>query len=133
MKTIIHVSAAILKDHKILLIRRKPDKKYFPNYWTCPGGKVEGSESLAETVKREVEEETGLQFQPTKPFQFYDLFHDDIHSVGHAFLGTYSGTIKTESDESVGFGWFSYAEAKELPLAHYVGLLIEDLHHEGMF
>ena len=133
MKTIIHVSAVILQDRKILLIRRKPTKKYFPNCWTCPGGKLEGTESLAETVKREVKEETGLSFQPTQTFRFYDFFHDDIQNIGHAFLGTHAGTINERSDESEGFEWFSYAEAKELSLAHYIGLLIEDLHREEIF
>ncbi len=50
-------SAVILKDGKILLLRRvKPDREYF----VFPGGGVEDGESIEEALVREVKEELTL-------------------------------------------------------------------------
>jgi 8-oxo-dGTP diphosphatase len=56
------VSAAILRDGKVLVVRRarKPALKLY----TLPGGVVEAGETLAEAVKREVREETALAVEP---------------------------------------------------------------------
>src|SRR5882724_1341689 len=52
------VSASIFRAREILLVRRarQPAK----GLYTLPGGRVEFGESLAEALKREVLEETGL-------------------------------------------------------------------------
>lgn len=54
----ISVDALIIKDNKILLIRRgaEPDK----GKWATPGGYIGWDESASEAVIREVKEETGL-------------------------------------------------------------------------
>jgi ADP-ribose pyrophosphatase YjhB (NUDIX family) len=53
------VSAAIFRDGKVLLARRarSPAK----GFYSLPGGRVEFGESLHEALKREVDEETGLE------------------------------------------------------------------------
>ena len=57
MRTNSRVSALVIKDNKILLIHRF---KYGDEYWVIPGGGVEDKESLEESLKREVREETSL-------------------------------------------------------------------------
>ena len=52
------VSAGIFRDGKILLTRRANDPKR-PR-WTFPGGRIESGETIAEALKREILEETGL-------------------------------------------------------------------------
>jgi 8-oxo-dGTP diphosphatase len=56
------VSAAILREGKVLVVRRarEPARKLY----TLPGGVVEAGETLAEAVKREVREETALDVEP---------------------------------------------------------------------
>jgi 8-oxo-dGTP diphosphatase len=56
------VSAAILRDGKVLLVRRArhPARQLY----TLPGGVVEAGETLVDAVKREVREETGLAVEP---------------------------------------------------------------------
>ena len=53
------VSAAIFRDHKVLLVRRArtPGK----GFYSLPGGRVEFGESLHQALRREVDEETGLR------------------------------------------------------------------------
>ena len=50
---------AIIKDHRILLIRHKQNSTGRA-YWVIPGGGIDGSESEEECVIREMKEETNL-------------------------------------------------------------------------
>jgi ADP-ribose pyrophosphatase YjhB (NUDIX family) len=56
------VSAAILRDGKVLVVRRA--RKPALGVYTMPGGVVEAGETLVEAVTREVMEETGLTIAP---------------------------------------------------------------------
>ncbi len=61
-RPILAVSAAIIRDGKVLIVRRaRPPAK---GVHTLPGGGVEVGESLIEAVVREVQEETGLAVEP---------------------------------------------------------------------
>lgn len=53
------VSAAIVRDGKVLLVRRARNPAL--NLYTLPGGAVETGETLAEAAAREVREETALE------------------------------------------------------------------------
>ena len=56
------VSAAIMRDGKVLVVRRA--RKPALNLYTLPGGVVEAGETLFEAVEREVCEETQLKIEP---------------------------------------------------------------------
>jgi ADP-ribose pyrophosphatase YjhB (NUDIX family) len=56
------VSAAIIRDGRILLARRARGPAI--GIWTLPGGVVEAGETLIEALKREVAEETALAVEP---------------------------------------------------------------------
>jgi ADP-ribose pyrophosphatase YjhB (NUDIX family) len=56
------VSAAIIRDGKVLLVRRA--RKPALNLYTLPGGTVEAGETLIDAVVREVREETSLDIEP---------------------------------------------------------------------
>ena len=56
------VSAAILRDGKVLVVRRARSPAL--NLYTLPGGAVEAGETLSEAVVREIREETSLEIEP---------------------------------------------------------------------
>jgi 8-oxo-dGTP diphosphatase len=56
------VSAAIVRDGKVLVVRRARQPAL--NLYTLPGGVVEAGETLADAVIREVREETQLAIEP---------------------------------------------------------------------
>ena len=55
------VSAAIFRDHRVLLVRRarSPAK----GFYSLPGGRVEFGESLHTALHREVDEETAIRIE----------------------------------------------------------------------
>lgn len=55
--TVRRVCAAILRDHRILMVRHRESVREF---WTLPGGHAELGETLAEATVREVAEEVRL-------------------------------------------------------------------------
>ena len=56
------VSAAIIRDGRVLIVRRA--RAPAQDLFTLPGGAVETGERLAEAVIREVREETRLEIEP---------------------------------------------------------------------
>jgi ADP-ribose pyrophosphatase YjhB (NUDIX family) len=56
------VSAAIMRDGKVLAVRRARNPAI--NLYTMPGGVVEIGETLIEAAMREVREETALTIEP---------------------------------------------------------------------
>jgi 8-oxo-dGTP diphosphatase len=56
------VSAAILRDGQVLLVRRA--RPPADGLFSLPGGVVEVGETLTEGLKREVREETSLEIEP---------------------------------------------------------------------
>jgi 8-oxo-dGTP diphosphatase len=52
-------SIAVIKDRKVLLVRRK--RAPFAGLWSLPGGKAKSGEAPREAVRRELKEETGLE------------------------------------------------------------------------
>ena len=56
------VSAAIIRDGKVLVVRRARNPAL--SLYTLPGGGVETGETLMQAVTREVREETALEIEP---------------------------------------------------------------------
>jgi ADP-ribose pyrophosphatase YjhB (NUDIX family) len=61
-RPILAVSAAILRDGQVLLVRRA--RPPAGGLFSLPGGVVEIGETLTEAVEREVREETSLAIEP---------------------------------------------------------------------
>jgi len=56
------ISAAIIRDGKVLVVRRARNPAL--GIYTLPGGGVETGETLMQAVTREVREETALEIEP---------------------------------------------------------------------
>jgi ADP-ribose pyrophosphatase YjhB (NUDIX family) len=63
-RPLLAVSAAIVREGKVLIVRRA--RKPALGFYTLPGGVVEAGELLHEAIIREVREETGLAIEPVE-------------------------------------------------------------------
>lgn len=106
-------SGIILKDHKILLIKRSNYTPIYAGYWACPGGRAESGETAEQNVIREVKEEVNLDFYPTEVLTTATWENRFLYR----FLGTWSGNIIIQEEEVTDYNWFTFEEAKKMALA----------------
>lgn len=74
-KPILAVSAAVVRDGHVLIVRRT--RQPAGGIYTLPGGVVEAGETLFEAVVREVQEETGLEIAPVALAGFREMITRD--------------------------------------------------------
>ncbi len=90
------VLAAIVKNNKILLLKRK--NRPYKGYWGMPGGKLHLEESIEECTVREVKEETGLDctFSHVAAIVHERVKESDTYT--HAFL-LFFVVVKLKTDK----------------------------------
>jgi len=78
---VVRVAAAVLirDDGCVLLAHRLPGTPY-PGYWEFPGGKLEAGESARDALRRELDEELGIEVTRATPWitQHYAYAHADV-------------------------------------------------------
>jgi 8-oxo-dGTP diphosphatase len=55
------VVGALVREGRVLLVHRSPNKRAYPNIWDLPGGHIEAGESELGALTRELQEELGVQ------------------------------------------------------------------------
>lgn len=58
------MGAVLVSEGRVLLCHRSAEREWFPDIWDLPGGHIEGRESPAEALARELEEELGISIEP---------------------------------------------------------------------
>lgn len=114
MKPGVGVGVMIIKENKILLGLRSPDKIKASSElqgqgtWTMPGGKVELMEKLVDAAKRELEEETSLKATKLDFLCISDDMTDTAHYVTVGFIArNYTGEVKAMEPETIlEWRWF---------------------------
>ncbi len=125
------VTAIIIKDGKYLITKRALTKKAWPGLWTVPGGGIEVDDyintpkthpdawyfAVENTLKREVQEEVGLEIDKVR--YLLDLAFirpDGIPVITFSFYCNWkSGEVKL-NDENIDYKWVSFDEAKNYEL-----------------
>ena len=124
MKPGLGVGVMVLKESKILLGLRNPNKEKASSElqgqgtWTMPGGKVEFMEKLVEAAKRELEEETSLKATKLDLLCISDDMTDTAHYVTVGFIAReYTGEAKAMELETIlEWKWF---DLNDLPTNLY--------------
>jgi|TARA_Y100000310_G_scaffold330896_1_gene403418 8-oxo-dGTP pyrophosphatase MutT (NUDIX family) len=90
---------------------------YEAGHWDFPKGKIEAKESEQDTIKREIEEETGIKdIELINGFKekisYFYRFEGDLISKEVVFYLAKTDTEQiTLSFEHIGFEWLNYDEA----------------------
>jgi ADP-ribose pyrophosphatase YjhB (NUDIX family) len=111
------VGALILWRDSILLVQR--GKQPMKGFWSLPGGVLETGEHLAEAVKREVREETGLDVKPVAVVEIFERILRDpkgdpeYHYVLIDYLCKVSGGDLQASDDASGAAWIKRRDLKK--------------------
>src|SRR5690606_4680807 len=107
----------LVNENNELLLQHRKD-----GYWGVPGGLMELGESLEDTAKREVKEETGLEVGEMElldvlsgPDYFLELPNgDEIYSVTAVYLTFESkGMIEIDKTESIDLQYFNINQLPE--------------------
>ena len=61
MEIVIATMAVLREGDSILMLKRRPDDRWFPGSWCFPGGRVDAGEDIRAALSREIFEETGLE------------------------------------------------------------------------
>jgi 8-oxo-dGTP diphosphatase len=133
------VSAAIVRDGKILVVRRA--RAPARGLYTLPGGVVEVGETLVEAVAREVLEETGMTIEPVALAGFREAVARDAqdrverHFVILCFAARWQAGEPVLNEELDEARWLDPAELAGLEttagLAEIVATAFERLKEAG--
>lgn len=130
MRPEVCVGAVAVLDDRLLLIRRGHGPA--AGEWSLPGGRVEGGETLAEAVVRELAEETGLEAVCDDLVGWVERIGDGYHFV----ILDFRVTVLDDPD-AVPEAGSDAAEAAWVPLDEVTHLrltegLAEFLHAHGI-
>lgn len=102
------VGCLVFKDGKLLLGKRIDDS-HGDGEWTCGGGHVDFMENLAETAKREIEEEWGIKISEPEFLCVTNLKkYSGKHYIDIGFRASWvSGDPNPKAEgEFSAFGWY---------------------------
>jgi ADP-ribose pyrophosphatase YjhB (NUDIX family) len=118
---------------RILLARASPAIT-LQGRWFLPGGGVDHGESPTDSLTREMEEESGLTVTVGA---LLDVLSDvrtipdgtNLHTVRIIYeITSWSGTLRPEVGGTTdAVGWFTPEEVRDMPLAHYVQIVVDRL------
>jgi len=99
-------SAFIFNEKQELLLTKQPRWK---NKWMIPGGKIEYSESLEQTLKREIKEEVNLDIKNIKYFRCVEVKNaperPELHIIVNQFIVEADGGDVKLDEEGSQYGW----------------------------
>jgi 8-oxo-dGTP diphosphatase len=120
-------------DGRLLLARASPSLT-LQGRWFLPGGGVHHGESPPDSLRREIEEESGLTVELGP---LLDVLSDvrslpdgtSLHTVRLVYrVDSWSGTLRPESDGTTdAVGWFTPEEVAGMPLARYARDVVDRL------
>jgi ADP-ribose pyrophosphatase YjhB (NUDIX family) len=111
---------ALIKNNKILLGLRSAELAYYPCIWDIFGGHCEEGESIVKTLKREFDEELGVE--PTHFERVGIIDEPNPNRYGQAQHNVYAvlawkGKPSNASKEHTKIRWFTYGELSCVNLA----------------
>jgi 8-oxo-dGTP diphosphatase len=109
----IAVGAIVVKDDRLLMIQRSNDPG--AGLWSLPGGRVEHGEYLAQALRREVAEETGLAVEVRDLVGILEVVGDPHYVILDYFAEVTGDREPVASDDVSDARWVALDEVATLP------------------
>ena len=106
------VTGALVRDGKVLLVKRAPHMRFYPGVWDLFGGHIERDESPEDALRREAMEELGIEIES---FHLLGTHQDPVEPAEvmvFAVTAWKGEPVNAAPDEHTDIGWYS---ADELP------------------
>lgn len=111
------VCAIIMRDDRIMLAQRPPDKK-LGGRWEFPGGKVEAGESAETALHRELQEELGCRVRITQtPPAFVHAYPWGSIELIPFICELAAGSAEPHPHEHTALAWVRREELRDYDLA----------------
>lgn len=108
-----HISNVLLyRNGQILLGKRSPHRRTYPNCWALFGGHLEGGETPDQAAIRELREELDIQISELHFLQQFATAHITITIYACC---NWHGEPRLLDDEHSEMQWFDPVEAMQLP------------------
>lgn len=128
-RPLLGVGALIIEGDRIVLVERAKDP--LKGWWSIPGGLIELGERVADAVRREVREETGLEVEPGGLHEIYErLIHEadgrlEYHYVLLDYVCRVTGGALAASSDASRAAWVSADQLQEYRLTEGTLAVIE--------
>ena len=126
------VTGFLQENEKVLLVKRKKEEKFLPEYFEMPGGKVEFGEDPEESLKREFKEEVGLNIKVKKPYRTFAYESEDgaRHTVEIVYIVSFQSESKKANivlgEDQTGYVWMKKDRLKSYLISEEMKNSIED-------
>ncbi|HEX2057760.1 MAG TPA: NUDIX hydrolase [Actinomycetota bacterium] len=107
------VGAIVVRDEKLLMIRRA--KEPGAGLWSLPGGRVEHGEYLADALRREIAEETGLEVEVRDLVGILEVVGDPHYVILDYFAEVAGDASPVASGDASDARWVPLDEVASLP------------------
>ena len=107
------MGAIVVKDDRLLMIRRAKDPG--AGLWSLPGGRVEHGEYLADALRREVAEETGLEVEVRDLVGILEVVADPHYVILDYYAEATGDDSPVASDDVSAARWVPLDEVASLP------------------
>ena len=126
------VSAAVIQREDAVLIGRRPEGKLLGGLWEFPGGKQDPGESMEACLRREIQEELGVDIQVGDHFgtfpHAYTHFKVNVHAYRCVIL-----SAEPEAREHDQLYWAALTDLEKYPMGKVdrliANLLMPEVHN----
>jgi ADP-ribose pyrophosphatase YjhB (NUDIX family) len=137
-RPLVGVGAIILKRDRILMAQR--GKQPLKGWWSLPGGALETGERLADGVRREVREETGLEVRPLGVLEIFERIMRDAsgapeyHYVLIDYMCRITGGTLGAGDDVCAVEWVKRRDLPKLQITEgTLGVIEKGFRERGKF
>lgn len=118
----------VLNGDDVLLMKRSPNRRIFPNRYNGVGGHIERGESPIEGARREIREETGLEVRDMKLCSVHHIDAGVDSGIMMFVFMAYSDDRFVRADEREGtLHWISRDEVMALDLVEDLPYILPNL------